>query len=99
MNYIGFTSTYAGIQVSHGVTYHGLAINCSVDLSWFSHITPCGVEGKAVTSLTDLTGTPLTTATLQPLLAQQLASTLALQLQTGSYSDSYRTEHCAEMIV
>lgn len=43
-----------GVQVSMGVAYHGLAINCSTDLEWFKHITPCGVEGKGVTSLTEL---------------------------------------------
>lgn len=30
---------------------HGLALNCSTDLSWFDHIIPCGIEGKGVTSL------------------------------------------------
>lgn len=44
----------AGIQVSKGVTYHGLALNCCNDLSWFDHIIPCGLEGKDVTSLTKL---------------------------------------------
>ena len=72
---------FPGIQVSHGVSYHGLAINCTTELSWFSHITPCGVEGKEVTSLTDLTGATITTSTLLPVLAQQLADTLAFQLQ------------------
>ena len=47
---------YAGIQVSHGVAYHGLALNCSPDLSWFEHIVPCGVEGRGVTSLSKLLG-------------------------------------------
>lgn len=30
---------------------HGLAFNVSPDLSYFSHIVPCGIEGKEVTSL------------------------------------------------
>lgn len=28
-----------------------MALNCNTDLSWFSHIVPCGIEGKGVTSL------------------------------------------------
>ena len=40
-----------------GVAYHGLALNCTTDLSWFDHIVPCGIEGKGVTSLTQLAGT------------------------------------------
>ena len=47
---------YVGIQVSHGVAYHGLALNCSTDLSWFEHIIPCGITGSGVTSLSKLLG-------------------------------------------
>ncbi|XP_037072163.1 putative lipoyltransferase 2, mitochondrial [Pollicipes pollicipes] len=34
------------------LTSHGLALNCCVDLDWFRHIVPCGIEDKFVTSLT-----------------------------------------------
>lgn len=40
-----------GIHASRYITTHGLALNCNVDLSWFKHIVPCGIEGKDVTSL------------------------------------------------
>ncbi|XP_067841683.1 octanoyl-[acyl-carrier-protein]:protein N-octanoyltransferase LIPT2, mitochondrial [Heptranchias perlo] len=40
-----------GIRCGRYVTSHGLALNCNTDLRWFSHITPCGIEGKGVTSL------------------------------------------------
>ncbi len=33
------------------MTTHGISLNCSVDLDWYKHITPCGIEGKEVTSL------------------------------------------------
>ena len=42
--------------MSHGVAYHGLALNCSTDLSWFEHIIPCGITGSGVTSLSKLLG-------------------------------------------
>ena len=45
-----------GIQVTHGMAYHGLALNCSMELSWFQHITPCGIEGRGVTSLEEQLG-------------------------------------------
>ena len=45
-----------GIQVSRGVAFHGLALNCDPDLSWFDHITPCGVEDRGVTSLSQQLG-------------------------------------------
>ncbi|KAM9317702.1 octanoyl-[acyl-carrier-protein]:protein N-octanoyltransferase LIPT2, mitochondrial [Pholidichthys leucotaenia] len=40
-----------GIHCGRYVTSHGLALNCNTDLLWFSHVVPCGIEGKGVTSL------------------------------------------------
>nr|XP_043871408.1 putative lipoyltransferase 2, mitochondrial [Solea senegalensis] len=40
-----------GIHCGRYITSHGLALNCNTDMSWFSHIVPCGIEGKGVTSL------------------------------------------------
>ncbi|CAG2054523.1 unnamed protein product [Timema podura] len=42
-----------GLQASRFITTHGLALNCDTDLTWFSHIVPCGIEGKGVTSLSN----------------------------------------------
>jgi lipoyl(octanoyl) transferase len=30
---------------------HGFALNVNADLGYFDHIIPCGIRGKAVTSL------------------------------------------------
>ncbi|CAK0784839.1 hypothetical protein CVIRNUC_008044 [Coccomyxa viridis] len=40
-----------GVQISHGVTRHGAALNVSTDLSYFDSIVPCGLADKEVTSL------------------------------------------------
>jgi len=40
-----------GVHNSDLVTSHGLALNCDIDMTWFDHIVPCGIEGKGVTSL------------------------------------------------
>lgn len=42
-----------GVHGSKFVTTHGLALNCSTDMTWFKHIVPCGIEGKGVTSLSN----------------------------------------------
>lgn len=45
-----------GIRVRTGVTFHGVSLNVSPDLSHFSAITPCGISEQryGVTSLADL---------------------------------------------
>jgi lipoyl(octanoyl) transferase len=40
-----------GIHVRHGVSFHGFALNVSVDLTPFSWIDPCGLCDVGVTSL------------------------------------------------
>jgi len=40
-----------GVKVSQGVTTHGFALNVSTDLSLFTHILPCGIADKGVTSM------------------------------------------------
>jgi len=37
-----------GIRVSHGVAYHGMAMNMAVDMAYFQAINPCGLGQKAV---------------------------------------------------
>ncbi len=40
-----------GVRASRWVTMHGFALNVNVDLGYFDNIIPCGIRGKAVTSL------------------------------------------------
>lgn len=40
-----------GVRISSGITSHGLAFNINPDLTFFSHIVPCGIPDKEVTSL------------------------------------------------
>jgi len=43
-----------GVHGRRYVTTHGLALNCDVDLKWFTHIVPCGIPDKGVTSLSSV---------------------------------------------
>ena len=45
-----------GVRIERGVTSHGLAVNCTTDLSWFEAIEPCGIIGKKMTSLSKVRG-------------------------------------------
>ncbi|MBU6235010.1 MAG: lipoyl(octanoyl) transferase LipB [Alphaproteobacteria bacterium] len=40
-----------GVRVRHWVTYHGISINNTPDLTHFNGIVPCGIQGYGVTSL------------------------------------------------
>jgi len=40
-----------GIRCSRWVTMHGFAFNVDTDLSYFSHIIPCGIADRGATSL------------------------------------------------
>ena len=45
-----------GMSVKHWVTMHGFAFNVNTNLDHFKLINPCGLIGKGVTSLEELTG-------------------------------------------
>jgi lipoyl(octanoyl) transferase len=40
-----------GVKASRQITMHGFAFNVNTDLSYFSHINPCGFQDKGVTSM------------------------------------------------
>ncbi len=48
-----------GIAIHHGVTYHGIALNVTTDLTPFEWIVPCGIPDRGVTSLARLLGRPV----------------------------------------
>ncbi len=42
-----------GLRVRRGCTFHGLALNVSMDLEPFSRINPCGYKGLSVSQVSD----------------------------------------------
>ena len=43
-----------GLRVRKGCSFHGLSLNVDMDLTPFSMINPCGMEGLEVTRMSDL---------------------------------------------
>jgi lipoyl(octanoyl) transferase len=66
-----------GIRVSRGVTMHGFALNCDVDLSWYDSFVPCGISDAGVTSLSEELGRDVTVAEALPLVERRLEEILA----------------------
>ena len=67
-----------GLRVRRGCSFHGLALNVSMDLEPFSRINPCGYRGLGVTQLRDLTAGPLVQSVeeIGALLSQDLTNNL-----------------------
>ncbi len=66
-----------GIRVSRGVTMHGFALNCDVDLSWYDRFVPCGIADAGVTTLSEELGRDVPVAEVLPLVEQHLGALLA----------------------
>ena len=66
-----------GIRVSRGITMHGFALNCDVDLGWYDRFVPCGIADAGVTSLSRELGRDVTVHEVLPLVEDQLRHYLA----------------------
>ncbi|GAB2982038.1 lipoyl(octanoyl) transferase LipB [Nocardioides montaniterrae] len=66
-----------GIRVSRGVTMHGFAINCDVDMGWYDRFVPCGIADAGVTSLSLELGRAVTVAEVAPVVRRHLDELLA----------------------
>lgn len=77
-----------GVKVSYGVAYHGFALNVAPELTYFQHITPCGIPDRGVTSLARLTGRDLTVAEVAPVCARVFASVFNVDLHWTSSETS-----------
>jgi lipoyl(octanoyl) transferase len=66
-----------GIRVSHGVTMHGFALNCDVDLGWYDRFVPCGISDAGVTSLSTELGRTVTVHDVLPSVRRHLTDLLA----------------------
>lgn len=70
-----------GIKVRRWVSMHGIALNCSNDLSPFDLIVPCGLEGYGVTSLSEELGQTVGTAEVKPVIAKAFKEVFGLNFQ------------------
>ena len=69
-----------GVKVSRGVAYHGFAINVTTDLSYYSHIVPCGIADRPVTSMAEVLGEDVDMAMAQYSLAYQFGKGMGFRM-------------------
>lgn len=67
-----------GLRIRRGASYHGLALNVSLDLEPFSRIDPCGYAGLEMTQLAALAG-PLTVGQAMDGIVPHLLRALRLE--------------------
>jgi lipoate-protein ligase B len=47
-----------GIALRRWVSFHGFAVNNTVDLGWFHRVNPCGMDSNLVTRIADHVDAP-----------------------------------------
>jgi lipoyl(octanoyl) transferase len=70
-----------GVACTHWVTYHGLALNVSTDLSYFQKIKPCGFEADIMTSIAKELGHRVEMSEVRQRILGSFSRLLDLQLQ------------------
>ncbi|MYE05643.1 MAG: lipoyl(octanoyl) transferase LipB [Chloroflexi bacterium] len=69
-----------GIRLQSGVSRHGIAINCDVDLSWFDSIRACGIPDSTATSLSAESDGQITVAECATVLEACFSDVFGLRL-------------------
>ncbi len=69
-----------GVKASRFITMHGFAFNINTDLSYFSHINPCGFTDKGVTSLSVERGEDIDIEEVKSLLLQKLSQVFSFEI-------------------
>ncbi len=74
-----------GVRIQGGVSRHGLALNCDVDLAWFDDIRACGIEGASATSLSIEADRHASVEACAPILAASFSDVFGLRLSTARW--------------
>lgn len=73
-----------GLAVKRMTSLHGLALNVSTDLTYDRFITPCGLPGRGVTSLSKETQGPLAMSRAKDVLMNSLEQQFDIRFTRGT---------------
>jgi lipoyl(octanoyl) transferase len=68
-----------GVKSSRWVTMHGFALNINTDLNYFNNIVPCGIQDKAVTSISKELGAQVNFQQVSERLKKHLGGIFEMQ--------------------
>ena len=71
-----------GLRVRRGCSFHGLALNVSMDLAPFLRINPCGYQGLKMVQMQDLLPEPVSMSDIQHQLVKQFVQKLGYKTCT-----------------
>jgi lipoyl(octanoyl) transferase len=76
-----------GVHISRWVTSHGFAFNVATDLRFFDLIVPCGIAGRAATSLEKVLGRRVERKEVAPNLARHFGEVFGLDMKVASHEE------------
>jgi lipoyl(octanoyl) transferase len=76
-----------GIAIRRWITYHGLALNVSPEMSHYDHIVPCGIADRPVSSMAQLTGREIPLAEVETHFVSTFADAFDVSVYTRPTSN------------